>query len=52
MTSLGLLYESARGGLAKDDAQAAGWYRQAAEAGDARGMTSLGFMYAQGKGDC
>ena len=34
----------------KDDAQAVNWFRKAAEAGDAFGMSWLGVMYEQGRG--
>jgi TPR repeat protein len=36
--------------LPKDDSQAVSWFRKAAEAGDARGMANLGFMYENGRG--
>jgi len=52
MTNLGVMYETGRGGLPKDDAQAVSWYRKAADAGDARAMASLGAMYETGRGAC
>ena len=39
------MYQNGQGGLAKDDTQAVIWYRKAAEAGNATGMSNLGFMY-------
>jgi TPR repeat protein len=39
-----------QGGLPKDEVQAVNWYRKAAEAGDALGMTGLGIMYMTGQG--
>ena len=50
MYHVGVLYESGRGGLPKDEAQAVSWYRKAAEAGEVRGMYSLGVMYENGGG--
>jgi TPR repeat protein len=44
------MYENGRGGLPKDDAQAVSWYRKAADAGNAFGMSRLGFMYEAGRG--
>jgi hypothetical protein len=44
------MYEKGLGGLPKDDAQAVSWYRKGADAGDARGMSGLGFMYEKGLG--
>ena len=46
----GVMYENGRGGLPKDDAQAVSWYRKAADAGNAFGMSRLGFMYEAGRG--
>jgi TPR repeat protein len=37
-------------GVAKDDAEAARWYRKAAEQGYAKAQFNLGFMYANGEG--
>ena len=37
-------------GVARDDAAAVGLYRQAADAGNASGMSYLAFMYATGRG--
>ena len=37
-------------GVAKDDAQAVGWYRKAAEQGHAAAQRSLGWFYAFGRG--
>jgi hypothetical protein len=50
MNWLGVMYENGRGGLPKDDAQAVGWYRKAADAREAWGMNNLGVMYANGRG--
>ena len=50
MVNLGVMYESGRGGLPKDDSQAVSWFRKAVEAGDALGMANLGVMYANGQG--
>jgi TPR repeat protein len=36
--------------LEKDDTQAVIWYRKAAEAGNAIGMSNLGSMYQNGEG--
>jgi hypothetical protein len=44
------MYETGRGGLPKDDAQAVNWYRKAADAGHAHGMTKLAEMYENGRG--
>ncbi len=44
------MYETGRGGLPKDQAQAVSWYRKAADAGDARAMANLGAMYETGRG--
>ena len=35
---------------ARDNARAASWYRRAADAGSARGMSNLGYAYSQGLG--
>jgi TPR repeat protein/uncharacterized protein YecT (DUF1311 family) len=47
--SLGVMYAAGQG-VAKDDAQAVGWYRKAAEQGFAPAQNNLGFMYANGQG--
>jgi TPR repeat protein len=44
------MYRDGRGGLVQDDAQAVNWFRKAADAGWARGMSHLGYMYEQGRG--
>src|SRR5271157_1478903 len=46
---LGSMYENGAG-VEGNYAQAASWYRKAAEAGDPLGMTSLGWMYENGIG--
>jgi TPR repeat protein len=43
------MYEKGQG-VPKDDAQAAIWYRKAADAGDGVGMMNVGVMYANGRG--
>jgi TPR repeat protein len=43
------MYEDGAG-VSKDLAEAARWYRKAADAGDARGMNNLGGMYEYGAG--
>ena len=47
---LGLWYDTGDYGLAEDDEEAVLWYRLAAEQGNARGQSALGFMYARGEG--
>lgn len=47
MTALAGLLQT---GDVKDEAEAAGWYRKAAERGDAQAMASLAFFYASGRG--
>jgi Sel1 repeat len=47
--SLGFFYQTGRGGLAKDDREAARLYKLAATRGSA-GATSLGFFYETGRG--
>jgi len=37
-------------GVKKDEAQAADWYRKAAELGEARAKSQLGYMYHTGAG--
>ena len=49
MISLGLCYDSGEG-VAQDYAQAAYWYRKAAELGDATAMFNLAVCYADGEG--
>jgi TPR repeat protein len=44
MTKLGWMYEHGQGRFPKDDARAVSWYRKAADAGDAAGMTNLGWI--------
>ncbi len=46
---LGLMYRQGRG-VAQDDAEAAKWYRRAAEQGHSSAQLGLGFMYSQGRG--
>ncbi len=48
--NLGKMYEGGRGGLKKDYAQAAHWYRRAAEQGDPWAQASLGILFRFGKG--
>ena len=48
--NLGIMYETGRGGLAKDDAKAAELYRKAADQGSAQGQKNLGYLYEQGRG--
>jgi hypothetical protein len=50
MNNLGGMYAEGRGGLRKDEVQAVGWFRKAADAGDASGMSNLAFMYREGRG--
>jgi uncharacterized protein len=47
---LGLRYDAGRGGVARDLAQAAAWYRRAAEGGLAAAQNSLGSLYQAGEG--
>jgi TPR repeat protein len=47
--ALGSVYEDGRG-LAKDEAEAARWYRKAAERGNTYGMVALALMYDNGRG--
>jgi len=44
------MYEQGRGGITKDDAEAARWYRKAADQGNADAQTNLGIMYRDGRG--
>ncbi len=43
------MYENGRG-VAQDYAEAARWYRKAAEQGDAGAQHNLGLLYAKGVG--
>ena len=43
------MYAKGRG-VPQDDAEAAAWYRRAAEQGDADAQFGLGAMYAEGRG--
>ncbi|MEW6560686.1 MAG: tetratricopeptide repeat protein, partial [Pseudomonadota bacterium] len=47
---LGNCYEGGWGGLSQDLAQAASWFRKAADQGDADAQYNLGVMYANGQG--
>ena len=47
--NLGVMYENGRG-VAEDHAEAAKWFRLAAEQGDAAAQYNLGVMYANGEG--
>jgi hypothetical protein len=51
-TLLGLLYSSGANGrgVARDNIEAAKWFRLAAEQGDASAQFNLGVMYAEGEG--
>ena len=49
MTDLAAIYAEGRG-VAKDPIQSAGWYRLAAEAGDAKAQFELANCYAEGRG--
>ena len=46
---LGVCYENGKG-VAKDEAEAVGWYRKAAEQGLDLGQFNLGVCYENGKG--
>lgn len=46
---LGMAYENGKG-IAKDEVQAAFWFRKAADQGDALAQDILGYLYANGKG--
>ncbi len=48
-TILGIFYQDGRG-VAKDEVEAANWYRKAADQGDAAAQSLLGVMYADGLG--
>lgn len=43
-------YKTDFAGVPKDDVQAVNWYRKAADAGSATGMTELGSLYQAGRG--
>ena len=47
---VGLMYLQGRGGVPQDYAQAAVWFRLAADQGEASAQDMLGSMFAQGKG--
>jgi hypothetical protein len=49
MTNVGYLFENGMG-LLKSEAQAASWYRKAAEGGNPLAMRLLGSMYERGNG--
>jgi TPR repeat protein len=49
MRAIGFRYMEGRG-VARDYAQALGWSRKAADAGDAGGMNNLGILYTKGMG--
>jgi TPR repeat protein len=48
--TLGKNYEAGRGGLKKDYAEAASWYRKSADQGNVYAQASLGILYHAGKG--
>jgi TPR repeat protein len=48
--ALGLFYADGRGGLPKDEREAARLYKLAAGQGHADGQANLGFFYAEGRG--
>ena len=48
-TELGVLYATGQG-VPEDAAEAASWFRRAAEQGDARAQNNLGLMYTGGEG--
>jgi TPR repeat protein len=50
MNNLGVYHEVGRGGLAKDEAEAARWYRRAADRGNPSAMFNLARFYAGGRG--
>jgi hypothetical protein len=47
---LGLLYSTNARGIARDNLEAAKWFRLAADQGDASAQFNLGVMYAEGQG--
>lgn len=50
MARVGWLYQTGQNGVPRDDAQAARWYRQGAEAGNGHAMAGMGVMYENGRG--
>ncbi|MCB1821871.1 MAG: sel1 repeat family protein, partial [Candidatus Competibacteraceae bacterium] len=48
--NLGLMYADGRGGLPKNESQAAAWYRKAAEQNVPLAQLLLGVLYAMGRG--
>jgi TPR repeat protein len=48
--SLGVFYEAGRGGLPKNDREAARLYKLAADQGNAAGEAYLGIFYEEGRG--
>src|ERR1041384_3056937 len=48
--SLAVMYESGRGGLAKDEVEAVRLYRLAVDQGNAYAQTRLGLMHEHGRG--
>jgi len=48
-TIIGLMYATGNG-IVRDDIKAVGWFRKAANLGDADAQTNLGYMYANGLG--
>jgi TPR repeat protein len=48
--SLGVFYENGRGGLAKDDREAARLYKLAADRGFPQAQNNLGVFYENGRG--
>ncbi len=49
-TNLGIFYANGRGGLSKDDREAARLYRLAADQGEPAAQTNLGWFYEKGRG--
>jgi TPR repeat protein len=49
-SNLGVFYRDGRGGLAKDDREAARLYKLAADKGNITAQVNLGFLYEQGRG--
>jgi TPR repeat protein len=49
-TALGVFYQNGRGGLPKNDQEAARLYKLAADQGDAFGQLNLGVFYENGRG--
>jgi hypothetical protein len=48
--NLGLMYADGRGGLSRSEAQAAEWYRKAADQNLSLAQVLLGLLYATGRG--